>query len=233
LAALVVFLISLAVVVRTRGGLSPTHAQLADAPLLGALFPVKEEAEGVGAPAEGEEGGILRPGRQVPFLRFGPEARLQKLAQELTAKKSEYDSLLRQVERRSRELDAWERQMKKERDDLLSVLRGQEEDLGALQQELARKEEQLAALQIAIEQAEEDNLKSTADIYGKMASERAAEILTQMYGDGEQETVVKIIYLMQDRSAAKLLESITDPKIGADITGRLKRITQTEQQTGG
>ena len=35
---------------------------------------------------------------------------------------------------------------------------------------------------------------------------------------------MKIIYLMQERSAAKTLAAFADPKIGAEITEKLKHI---------
>jgi flagellar motility protein MotE (MotC chaperone) len=53
-----------------------------------------------------------------------------------------------------------------------------------------------------------------------------------MYSSGQQDTVVKIIYLMQDRSAAKTLEAIADAKIGAAITQKLKQIGKTVPQGG-
>ncbi|MFW6118974.1 MAG: hypothetical protein ACOC7S_01410 [Planctomycetota bacterium] len=232
MAALVAFAGSMVVVVNSRGGV-PAESPLAGAPVLSALLKVQ-------APPEGEEGGEpesepadLSPSREAPFLRFSPEARLQKLARELTVKKAEYDQMLSGLERRERELAAWERQLKKERDDLRETLRRQKEDLALLQEQLQQKEAQLEALQIAIQGSEQENLERTADIYGKMDSERAAEILAQMYEDGEQETVVKIIYLMQDRSAAKALAAFSDPRISAQITEQLKRIKEPQQQEGG
>ena len=56
--------------------------------------------------------------------------------------------------------------------------------------------------------------------------EKAAELLTQLCADGKADTAVKILYLMQDRSAAKTLEAVKDPKTGADITERLQRVTK-------
>ena len=90
----------------------------------------------------------------------------------------------------------------------------------------------LAALQVKIDDDEAANLKSTAAIYDKMAPEQAAAILTQMYSGDQQDSVVKIISLMQDRTAAKTLESFTDSKIGAQITEQLQRIVKPTKAGG-
>jgi len=231
LAGLVVFGASTVIGVNSGGGLA-AESGVAKMPLLGGMFKVKEPAEPEGAEEPETEPAELPAGRGVPFLRFGPEVRLQKLAQELGVKKAEYDNMLHGLERRERELEAWERQIKTERDDLRDSFRLQKEDLALLREQLARKQTELDALQVAIVDAEEQNLKKTAAIYGKMESEKAAEILAQMYSDGEQETVVKIIYLMQDRTAAKALAAFTDPKMSAEITEQLKRIRKSQQKGG-
>lgn len=230
--AAVVFLLTLVVFVNVRGGLGPPHTGLAKMPLVGGLLKVGLTAEGEQPGQQGTEAALLPAGRQVPFLRFGPEARLARLAEELDLKKSDYDAMLRRLERRSRELDAWQQQLQQEMADLRARFGKEKEDLAQLRGELQRKESELQAMQTAIEQAEERNLKTTAEIYGKMSPQKAAEVLGHMYAGGEQDTVVKIIYLMGPRPAAKTLEAFEDPKIGAQITEQLKHITKSEQQGG-
>ncbi|MFO8006459.1 MAG: hypothetical protein R6V05_01845 [Candidatus Brocadiia bacterium] len=228
--AVLVFFVSAVVTVNVLGGLPPGQARLAEAPLVGGLLKVRQPAEEDTAEGEQAQGPQQPAGRRVPFLRFGPEARLNTLAQELEAKKKEYDSLLRKLERRGAELDAWEGQLEKEREAVRTRFVEERAALDELRAELDGRRRQLDALQVRISEAEESNLKKTADIYSKMSPQKAAQILAQLYGDGETETVVKIIYLMQDRSAAKALEAITDPKMSADITQRLKSITETNQE---
>lgn len=198
-------------------------------PVVGSLLNVRTapEEEDQEAAAEARE---LPADRDVPFLRLGPEARLQTLAEELKVKKSEYELALSRLDRRSRQLDAWERQLKKERDELRQKFNQEKEDLARLRTEVDQRQTDLDALQIAIEQAEQSNLKKMAEIYSKMDSERASEILAEMYSTDQQETVVKIVYLMEGRSAAKVLAAITDSKVGADITEQLKRVMQTGQE---
>jgi len=213
-----------------RGGLPASAADRV--PLLGRLLAAPQPPEALAGTPQEQAAAQLPAGREVPFLRFGPEAKLQRLAQELEAKRAEYETTQRELQRRSRELDAWERQLQEERDNLRATLGKEKSELAQLRDELGRKETDLSARQVLIEQTEEANLKKTAEIYGKMTPERAAEILTQMYSSGQQDTVVKIIYLMQDRGAAKTLEAIADAKIGAAITEKLKQIGKTVPQGG-
>ncbi len=122
--------------------------------------------------------------------------------------------------------------MKVERDALRTKMEKEKEDLAAERTELDQKETALAAAQLKVDQNEAANLKATAAIYDKMAPEQAAAILTQMYSGGQQGTAVKIISLMQDRTAAKTLESFTDAKIGAEITEQLQRIAKPTKAGG-
>ncbi len=230
-AAMVACLATMVVVVRMRGGLGPEQAGLAKVPLVGGLFPLREAPEEPTGEPEEAEG--LEPGRELPFVRFGTEARLRRLAEQLTEKKSEYDAALMQLNRRERELESWEGQLQEERDTVLKKFTKRRQELESLREELNQRERELDAREIKLEQAEESNLKGAAEIYGKMAPDRAAEILTEMFVSDQKETVVKIIYLMNDRNAAKVLESLETPQMGAEITERLKHVIPAETQQGG
>ena len=139
-AALMVFAFTLVAVVNTRGGLDPSRAGMKNIPLLGGMLKVKPTPDAEEAAREQAQLAQLPPGREVPFLRFGAETRLQQLAEELNQKRSEYDMLLRQLERRGRELDSWERQLKAERDKLRDVFAKRIEDLARLKESLDPKE---------------------------------------------------------------------------------------------
>ena len=222
----IVFIAALVMIVNSRGGLDASRAGIKKVPLLGALIKVKEPPK-TAADAKKEEpapDAAAPPGQDLPFMRFGAQSQLAVLVQELEAKKAEYEALLLQAQRRTRELDAWEKQLALERDTLREKLDKEKQDLTAQRQNLDQKTAALATLQLQIQTTEEANLKSTAGIYDKMSPEQAAAILTQMYASGQQDNVVKLISLMQDRSAAKMLEAFTDPKIGAQITAQLQHV---------
>lgn len=231
-AAGIVFLVSLAAFVRVRGGLSPSHAGLSRAPVVGRLFSVRPEAEEPATEEELTAPTGLRGGREMTFLRLGPQARLQQLAEELDKKKSDYDAMLQGLERKARELEAWQRQLEQERDGLRAQFDQESQDLARQEEELQSKRAELDALQVAIEQAEEANLKKTAQIYGKMSPQQAARFLEQMYADGQEDTVVKLIYLMDSRAAAKTFEAFVEPQISAQITAKLKLITKSAPSGG-
>jgi flagellar motility protein MotE (MotC chaperone) len=224
LGALVMFAVSLVAVVRVRGGLDPSHA-LARAPLVGRLLSgAAPQAQAGGSEQTAEV--APQAGREAPFLRFGLQARLERLADELEAKKAEYDAAMKTADRRQREMDAWSQQLKEERDALRARFGKENEDLSRLRDDLARREAELASARLRLGSAEQANLKITADMYSKMEPEKAAELLTQLCADGKADTAVKILYLMQDRSAAKTLEAVKDPKTGAEMTERLQRVTK-------
>jgi len=230
-AAGLAFLITFVVIINVRGGLSPSRAGLANAPLLGRLLKVQPEPEEV--EAEPEEPGLAAlPQAGVSFLRFGEPVRLQRLAETLDRKRADYEARLQRLGRRERELDAWQKQLEQERDLVRAKLDKESEDLASQRQQLAQERSQVEASQVAIVQAEESNLKKAAEIYTKMSSDKAAEILERMYAGTEQDAVVKLIYLMDSRAAAKTLEAFSESQISADITQRLKNIMKSEQSGG-
>jgi flagellar motility protein MotE (MotC chaperone) len=240
-AAGAVFVAALILVTNMRGGLDASHAGIKKLPLLGALVKVKQvgpeqAAAGHDARPGQKEGGAaqtpVQSAADMAFLRFGPQANLAQLTQELEAKKAEYDSLQQEAVRRGRELDAWQQQLKVERDALMQKFQKEKEDLAAQRLELDQKEKSLAALQLKIEDNESANLKATAGIYDKMEPEQAASILSQMYSGGQQDGVVKIISLMQDRTAAKALGSFPDAKTGAQITEQLQHVVKPSRAGG-
>ena len=233
LGAIVVFLAVLIMSVNSQGGLSPSRASLAEAPLIGGLFKVKAppgEQNKSGAPADSS---ASPPGeRDMPFLRLSSEATLQRITGELEAKTTDNAQLQARLQRRSRELEVWELQLKTERENLVSMLQKEKTELNQLKEDLQRREADLATGRISIEAAEEANLKKTAEIYAKMEPEKAAEVLTELYAKNEQDTVVKIIYLMQDRNAANILAAITNPELSAEITRQLRNIRQNKKSEG-
>ncbi len=229
LGAGIVFLISLAMLVNARGGLPSERAGVAQLPLIGGLFEVQgSEPEGPPPGPPDEE----KPPR-MSFLRYAPQARLQELAQELSVKRSEYDSRLLRLDRRDRELHVWEQQLEKERENLRKTFEARRRELARREEEISRRQAELQAFTIKLEEAEEKNLKTAAEIYGKMEPTRAADFFTEMYGAGQEDTVVKIVYLMRERDAAKVLGALQDATITADITERLKRVTRETEQEGG
>lgn len=229
LSAGTVFLLSLAALVNARGGLPAGRGGLAGIPLVGGLFKVQESREAESAPESLDD--VKTP--QMSFLKHTPQGTLQELVQDLTVESSRYGARLLNVDRRARELTAWEQQLASEREKLRKNSEALLNQLAQREEELNRREARLESLRIELKQAEEGNLKTAAEIYGKMEPTRAAQFFKEMYGDGQEDTVVKIVYLMRERDAAKVLGAFEDTKAIADITERLKRVTRETEQKGG
>ena len=82
----------------------------------------------------------------------------------------------------------------------------------------------LSRIQIAKQETE--NLKKIAARYEKMDSTAAAEILTAMCENGQPADAVKILYIMSERSAGKVIGEIADRKLAAQLLEQMKRIEQ-------
>jgi flagellar motility protein MotE (MotC chaperone) len=112
---------------------------------------------------------------------------------------------------------------------LLAEIRHEKAAAERIRDEAARRLEALkkarAALDSKLEvigQVENKNLKKMAQMYDKMPSESAAQILGEMVRTGEETTAIKILYLMTDRQAARVLAAITPAEQAAEITKRLR-----------
>lgn len=69
---------------------------------------------------------------------------------------------------------------------------------------------------------ERDNLKKMASVYDNMAAESAAKIIQHMADSGTMDTAVKLLAVMKERQAAKVLAEMSDPSLAAQLSERLK-----------
>ena len=224
-----VFGITLVLSINAKGGLSPTTSEeMGDIPLVERVLKVQPK---LGPDSEGEE--KVEVSSQMSFLMHADQRAVQRLARELEVKKADYELAMEKLQRRTRELEAWDGQIKRERDKLLEEFKRRKTELDSREQQVQQQEAALQERALLVSRREEENLKKMADIYGKMDAPRAAAVLSQMFNKEEKEesrTAVKIIYLMPERSAAKVLASITDPTVGAEITEQLSRIAQESKE---
>jgi len=84
--------------------------------------------------------------------------------------------------------------------------------------------EALQQTRLAVAADEQANLKHTAGIYDKMASEEAAAIIESMCNNAQDTDAVKILHFMEERTVAKVLDAIKDKDLVAGLTDKLKRI---------
>lgn len=69
---------------------------------------------------------------------------------------------------------------------------------------------------------EKDNIKKMGSVYDNMAPESAAKIIQQMADGGNMDTAVKLLAVMKERKAAKVLEEMSDPSLSAQLSERLR-----------
>lgn len=69
---------------------------------------------------------------------------------------------------------------------------------------------------------EKDNLKKMASVYDNMSAESAAKIIQHMADSGTMDTAVKLLAVMKERQAAKVLAEMSDPSLAAQLSERLK-----------
>jgi len=218
--AAAVLAVTTVTVVNMKGGVSAEHQGISKLPLVGKLMrvnmPNPDELAGTGL-------GPLANDRPLPFVRPGDDAKLAVLVRDLEKKSAEYDDMVFQLRRRSQELEAWERQLATERDLLKQRVEQQVTELNQREILVSQKEAELQARTVVITEAESANLRKAADIYAKMDAEKAADVLSEVYMK-DKDGVIKIISLMDERSAAKALAAMKDPRLSAEITGKLTHI---------
>jgi flagellar motility protein MotE (MotC chaperone) len=80
--------------------------------------------------------------------------------------------------------------------------------------------------QVNLEGTEKKNVEKMGDIYNSMAPESAAKILVQLANGGNMETAVKLLGVMKERQAAKVLAELPEP-MAAQMLEKLKGLKRT------
>jgi flagellar motility protein MotE (MotC chaperone) len=207
-----------------QGKRSPeTLGRYHDWPVVGGFFP-RYDAEP--APPTDEElrteRAALRIARTKSDFRLPPpfEAdELQKLVQELSTAKSEQDATHRaQDEERERlkraEADLAERQAEFAK--VADRLENREQELKARSDELERE-------RLFVMQDELKNLKSLSEVYAAMAPEDAARRFAEL----DTDTTAKLVSVMSDRKAGKILGAMDVPK-AVEITKRVQAFAKAD-----
>jgi DNA repair exonuclease SbcCD ATPase subunit len=109
---------------------------------------------------------------------------------------------------------------------LLSEIEGRRGELSAEQEKAAGELKELEGKRTGYEQDELTNLKQVAKWLEKMSPEKAAEFLRVMSNDGKMTTAVQLLKLIEERYAAKILESADDATLVVQWTDMLKTMKQ-------
>ncbi len=94
---------------------------------------------------------------------------------------------------------------------------------------LREEKEAMQAERVKIAAADRVNLKKTAAIYEKMDATAGGKIMADMCLQNNEDSVVRILYYMSERSAAKAIEALEDKKLAARLCGKMKLVNEQVQ----
>jgi len=166
----------------------------------------------------------LPSGMTEPTIHM-KERELDYLIKELRLKLEAVAAREMQVDKREKRLALAEKLLKQQADELENLRLQLIAPLTRLREEQAKLRNAL----VTISQQEEANLKRTAKIYERMDPEKGGEIFTSMCRNNQEQDVVKILYFMSDRMAAKVLAAIADTQLAARLCESLKKVTQRQE----
>jgi flagellar motility protein MotE (MotC chaperone) len=89
-------------------------------------------------------------------------------------------------------------------------------------QKMSGRVKELEEHLIKIEELENGNVQKMAEMINTMAPESAAKILQQLADTSKMDTAVKLLGLMKERQAAKVLAEVPDPALAAQFLEKLK-----------
>jgi len=253
--AVVLFVGSTLAFVKMRGGVGPDNV-LAKLPLVGGMLLSADAAGGAADGADADAGPMgaaagVRTGN-LGFLRHGENIRIKRLLDELTRQKAELDTARKALEKKERDWQAWALQVKLERDAVRQDAEKERQELMRQSLDLAQREDALKAIRaqldkerVAIAAAEQADLKTMSDQLSGMDAQAAANLLVELYSDPQaperKDTVVKVMYMMEPRNAAKVFEAfpttrkegVDGIRLAAEIFERLKAVTQEPEGVEG
>jgi DNA repair ATPase RecN len=150
----------------------------------------------------------------------------------------ELQNLIYDVREKMRQNQQHEKELAKEAERIELARQGLQEDVERLNEigatldmkllRLKEKEDQLQQMIIDIEKAERTNIERLAATYDKMDPSQSGKIMMNMAANNQMADVVKILYYMNERNAARVLGEIgsTQPDVAAALSLQLKRVRQ-------
>jgi hypothetical protein len=153
------------------------------------------------------------------------ERDLDELVRNLRQRIADCRAQTQQLNEREKQIRIVQDQLTRQAQDLEDLRVKAATALVALRQEKAAME----AERVKIEAEDRVNLKKTAAIYEKMDPAAGGKILTDMCSQNNEDAVVRILYYMSERSAAKTIESFEDKKLAARLCDKIKRVREMVQ----
>lgn len=150
------------------------------------------------------------------------EKQLEDLIQELKSRVEE-------ARKREAELDKREKRLAMAQEALGKQAKEIEDQVILLKAPLTNlqsEQKRLKDLQVSITALEAVNLKKTAAIYEKMDAASGGKVVEQMCAGSQEDDAAKILRFMSERSAAKLMQEISDKALVARLCDKMKRMKE-------
>lgn len=154
------------------------------------------------------------------------EKQLQSLILEVRTRLQDYRAKEKHLQEETQRVEI-ARQGLQEEVDRLHALRDR---IASAIQQLERQEKQLRESIVTVGELEKTNFQHLASTYDKMDSVNAGRILMTMASGPQVQDAVKILYYMNERTAAKVLGEISTsrPEAAAMLSLHLKRVKESE-----
>ncbi len=154
------------------------------------------------------------------------EKQLQNLIHEVRTRLQECRTKEKYLQEESERVEM-AREGLREEIDRLNTLR---EKVATTVRQLERQEQELQASIVTVGALEKTNFQHLASTYDKMDSASAGRILLTMASGPQMHDAVKILYYMNERTAAKVIAEISTsrPEAAAMLCLQLKRVQESE-----
>lgn len=222
LGAVLVFVGTLAGLLAAKGqlnkeGLSRFHGL----PVVGRYFPepAPADASTVAGASGGPKASVGQPERLGAGWSAGEIRRLMDEAQKF---RDEYRSKMEGLKTHEKRLEAIELDLARKRGEIEAVKKA----VKKAWEELRQARQVLDKDKVVFLESERKNLKRMAKVYEAMPADSAAATMAAV----EEDTVVKLMFLMSERSAGKVLAALS-PEVAGRITEKMRKMR--EAQTAG
>ncbi|MCE5326309.1 MAG: hypothetical protein LLG01_07815 [Planctomycetaceae bacterium] len=161
------------------------------------------------------------PADEPPAL-LGREKELDELVRDVRAKLEELRRKEDHLDQREKRLSVTQDQIKQQTVELETL----RVSLVAPLARLKEARDQLERARVTVSAEERVNLKRAASIYEMMDPVRGGQILGEMCTNNQEDDAVRILYLMSERSAGKVLQEIKDKGLAARLFEKMKQIRE-------
>jgi flagellar motility protein MotE (MotC chaperone) len=165
-------------------------------------------------------------------------AAVREREEQLISRKKQVELIQEDIRGERSALDELRSQVKAELDTLNEAIQGVEKQRSSLDEErqkMSKNTQDMESRIVQMQKDEQDNLKKMSGMYNSMSPESAAKILQNLADTGKMDTAVKVLSLMQDRQAAKVLAELSgsDGGLAAQLIEKLKGVRRAPANADG